>query len=321
MAGFCPNFCLPHCLNAHIPLAPTCTMTSEPGSDGGPKKAGRPLDCITSHFTRNVAKPVKNNRWWWTCKYCETDLLGRDDNLAKHILATCRGVPEQTRAAEMARVANEPRPLPKKQRILTCGTSAGQETLSRVVDPGLSSAIAQQANKELLRACATGTIPFRLVDNPHFCRFLSLLRPSYVLPSAPSAHTVFPETFRLKVVLPACCVPQSREAYLRLRRAGRESLRTTLLTEEFMRVQLAFKVRLERSGNLTLALDGRTSARGQSLYAVNVLFPDRTVHVLAVEDLSLETHTAAYLTGARCRPCNLHLCTRASQRGAKLITF
>ncbi len=91
---------------------------------------------------------------------------------------------------------------------------------------------------------------------------------------------------------------QSRVANRRLCRAGREALRTTLLTEEFTRVQLAFKARLERSGKLTIALDGRTNARGQTLYAVNVLFPDRTVHVLAVEDLSLGQHTAAYLTGA-----------------------
>ena len=102
-----------------------------------------------------------------------------------------------------------------------------------------------------------------------------------------------------------------------------------LLTEEFTRVQLAFRVRLELSGNLTIALDGWTSMRGQSLYAVNVTFPNRTVHVLAVEDLSPEKHTTTSLIGVRCRPCNLHLCTQASQhpqhaeqpRGVKLIIF
>jgi hypothetical protein len=194
MAGFCPKFCLTATLfeSAHQ-LAPTCTMSSEPGSGGGPRKAGRPLDCITSHFTRNVAKPVKNNRWWWTCKYCATDLLGRDDNLAKHILTTCSKVPEQTRATEMARVANEPRPLPKKQRILTGGSAAGQETPSRVVDLALPSAVAQQANKELLRACVTSGTPFRLVDNPQLRRLVSLLRPSYALPSAHSFHALLPE--------------------------------------------------------------------------------------------------------------------------------
>ena len=101
--------------------------------------------------------------------------------------------------------------------------------------------------------------------------------------------------------------------------AGREYLSTALLTEEFVRIQLAFKVRLELSGNLTIALDGWPSLQGQSLYAVNVIFPDRTVHVLAMEDLPLEKHTTAYLTGARRRRCNPHLCTQASQRGVNLV--
>ena len=169
-------------------------MNSEPGSSEGPKKIGRPLDCITSHFTQNVAKPVKNNRYWWTCNYCNIDLVGRDNNLSAHILTACRKVPGPTRTAELARIANEPSPLPKKLRRLTCGSAADQGTLSGFVSSGPPTGIAQQANKELLRACATGGIPFRLVDNPHFRRLLGLLRPSYILPSAHPVHTVFPDS-------------------------------------------------------------------------------------------------------------------------------
>ncbi len=77
------------------------------------------MDSITSYFTENVAKPAKNNHYWWTCKHCEADLLGRDDNLTKHVLTTFHKVPEQTRTAEMTRIVNEPRPLPEKLRSLT----------------------------------------------------------------------------------------------------------------------------------------------------------------------------------------------------------
>ena len=63
-----------------------------------------------------------------------------------------------------------------------------------VVDSGLPADIAQQATKELLRACLTGGIPFSLVDNPHFRRFVGLLQPDYVLPSAHSVHTAFPDS-------------------------------------------------------------------------------------------------------------------------------
>ena len=168
-------------------------MNSETGSEEGPKKTGRPLDSITRFFTKNLAKPVKNNRYWWTCNFCKVDLQGRDNNLSNHILTLCRKVPEETRTAEMVRIANEPRALPKKLRSLT-GSSAGQAPLSGFVDSGLPAEIAHQANMELLRACASGGFPFWLVDNPHFRRFVSLLRPSYVLPGAHSAHTVFPES-------------------------------------------------------------------------------------------------------------------------------
>ena len=183
-------------------------MNSEPGSEG-PKKQGRPLDCIKSHFTQNVAKPVEHNRYWWTCKYCDTDVVGRDNNLSTHILTTCRKVPGQTRTVELARIANEPRPLPKKLRSLTCGSSADQGAMRGFVDSGLPSDIAEQVTKELLRACITGGIPFSLVDNPHFRRAVALLQPSYVLPSAHLSTLRF-----LTVVLPACCAAQSREAYL-----------------------------------------------------------------------------------------------------------
>ena len=299
-------------------------MNSEPGSDIGSKKTGRPFDCITLHFTKNHTKPKKNNRYWWTCNYCQTPLVGRDDNLQKHILSMCRRVPEDARLLEMTRIANESRPLPKKLRRLTCGSSAGQDTLSRFVDLGLSADIAQQANKELLRMCVTGGISFRIVENTHFRRLLGLLRPSYVLPGAHSVDTVFPGNCpaglmrgaKQRSSLQPCC-------------AGRTTMSTTLLTEEFTRVQLAFRVRLELSGNLTIALGGLSSLPGQSLYAVNVIFPNRTVHVLAVEDLSPEKHTSTHLIGARRRPCNFHLCTQASQyqqhaeqpRGVKLVTF
>ncbi len=168
-------------------------MISEPGSDTGSKKTGRPYDRITSHFTKNLAKPKKNNRYWWTCNHCQTPLLGRDDNLQEHILSTCREVPEESRLMEMTRTANDSRPLPKKLRRLTCGSSAGQDTLSCFVDLGLSADIAQQANKELLRTCVTGSISFRIVENTHFRRLLGLLRPSYVLPGARSVHIVFTE--------------------------------------------------------------------------------------------------------------------------------
>ena len=154
---------------------------------------GRPHDCVRSHFTKNRAKPKKNNRYWWTCNHCQTPLLGRDNNLQEHILSMCRKVPEDLRLKEMTRVANESRPLPKKLRSLTCGSSAGQDIL--FVDSPLSADIAEQANQELLHMCVTAGISFRIVQNTHFRRLLGLLRPSYVLPGAHSVHTVFPESY------------------------------------------------------------------------------------------------------------------------------
>ena len=250
---------------------------------------------ITSYFTKDLARPKKHNRYWWTCNYCQTPLLGRDGNLQKHILSTCCEVPEDSRLMEMTRNANDSRPLPNKLRRLTCGSSPGQDTLSRFVDSGLSADIAQQANKELLRMCVTGGISFRIVETCTSAACWVCCGPATFC----RVRTLFTLFFQ-KNVLPAKCVAQSREAHLQLCCAGRTEMSTTLLTEEFTRVQLAFRVRLALSGNLTIALDGWTSLRGQSLYAVNVIFPNRTVHVLTVADLCPEKHTTTDLIGMRC---------------------
>lgn len=104
----------------------------------------------------------------------------------------CRKVPENLRLMEMTRIANESRPLPKKLRSLTCGSSAGQDTL--YVGSPLSTDMAEQANQEVLRMCVTAGISFRFVQNPHFRRLLSLLQPDYVLPGAHAIRTLFPES-------------------------------------------------------------------------------------------------------------------------------
>ena len=46
---------------------------------------GRPYDTI-------LAKIKKHKRYWWTCSHCLTSVQGRNGNLQKHILSTCRKV-------------------------------------------------------------------------------------------------------------------------------------------------------------------------------------------------------------------------------------
>ena len=199
LPAFCTHIQLgrtaPSCAHTRIQMFPSAgAMNTEPGSSEGPKKTGRPPDSITGHYTKDLTKPKKNNRYWWICKHCKASLVGRNDSLQKHVLSECRAVPQELRVKEIRRITEESGPVPKKLRGLTGGSSADQGTLSGFVDSGLSAGISQQANKELLRTCATSGISFLLVDNPHFRRLLALLRPSYVLPSAHSLHTVFPDS-------------------------------------------------------------------------------------------------------------------------------
>ena len=50
--------------------------------------------------------------------------------------------------------------------------------------------------------------------------------------------------------------------------------------------------------HMTLALDGWSNARMESIYSFNIIFPDRRVSLLKADELSSLTHSAENIAGA-----------------------
>jgi hypothetical protein len=86
-------------------------------------------------------------------------------------------------------------------------------------------------------------------------------------------------------------------AYVYVNVAGRDTVRNVLLPREVAVVDKEIKDKLEQSENITMGVDGWTSTSNASVYASTATFPDRSYAVVDVEDVSAESHTAAYLTG------------------------
>lgn len=71
-----------------------------------------------------------------------------------------------------------------------------------------------------------------------------------------------------------------------------------LLQDEYQAVLAEIKEEIKQAGDgITISVDGWTDIGKRSLYAVTVVFPDRTLCLLSTEDLSGEKHTAANLEG------------------------
>ncbi|CAB5379554.1 unnamed protein product [Rhizophagus irregularis] len=76
----------------------------------------------------------------------------------------------------------------------------------------------------------------------------------------------------------------------------RRVLNGTLLEAELSRVNARVNNELEKESNFTIALDGWTDPRGNSLWAFILLTPSRKEYLLQLEDLSKNSHTAEYLS-------------------------
>jgi hypothetical protein len=78
---------------------------------------------------------------------------------------------------------------------------------------------------------------------------------------------------------------------------GRTTLSSTLLAEEYARVVTDQTRIIREQQNLTLCIDGWTDRQKKSIYATNIITPDREMHLLGMTDLSIQTHSAEFLKG------------------------
>lgn len=69
------------------------------------------------------------------------------------------------------------------------------------------------------------------------------------------------------------------------------------LNKECLAMKEQLDRKLETATNVTLAVNGCTNISNESVYIVNVEFPDRTVYLLDVLDCPEDKHDANFLVG------------------------
>jgi hypothetical protein len=80
--------------------------------------------------------------------------------------------------------------------------------------------------------------------------------------------------------------------------SGRSHLVKVVLLNEYAAVQQRQNALLEKANNATVAVDGWSDARKRSIYGSNIMVPpERSVYLLDLQEVSLESHTAVYLSG------------------------
>jgi hypothetical protein len=72
---------------------------------------------------------------------------------------------------------------------------------------------------------------------------------------------------------------------------------TDTLPAEYASIHQQLKQRLDDVPDVTLALDGWTSPRKESIYSFIIILPDRTSHIRATFEISAERHTGEYIAG------------------------
>jgi hypothetical protein len=83
-----------------------------------------------------------------------------------------------------------------------------------------------------------------------------------------------------------CCKP-----------SGATKLRTTLLDKEYARITLEQKAALEGCEDITVAVDGWSNLRKESVYACNAITPARDMHLVAFDEVSVHIHDTTFLKG------------------------
>jgi hypothetical protein len=78
---------------------------------------------------------------------------------------------------------------------------------------------------------------------------------------------------------------------------GRNKLMTEILPAEYVHIHQHVKQRLDDVPDITLALDGWTSPRMESIYSFIIILPDSSRHVWATKENSAERNTGIYIAG------------------------
>ena len=71
------------------------------------------------------------------------------------------------------------------------------------------------------------------------------------------------------------------------------------MQHEALNIDAQFRNKLLSEDGITLSLDGWSNCRMQSLYGFVAILSERVTHLLGLQDLSLDSHTAEFLAGMK----------------------
>jgi hypothetical protein len=199
----------------------------------------------------------------------------------KHITKDCLKVPKDVRDKWIVEAAagqdqctdgEDCVQLGKRRRdsIGSIGSSSSRQLDLRRFGRGQHSLLKEALTKEekkkadfsFLRYMVCSNVPFSTARSPHLCQFLVTLCPQYQLPSPTTLHE-------------------------------------TLLPAEYAAVVVKQRMKIAKSQDLTLTLDGWTDEQKRSILTFVLLFPDRTATLLESQDVSDIIHSAENLAGGQ----------------------
>lgn len=197
--------------------------------------------------------------------------------------------------------------------------SAVGSTMDSYADKGKLNREQNKVLQRLLTLAFTMCgIPFACVANTHMKHVLKVLKPSFDPPGRPTSFISI-----VQVLLSHNFAGLITALY-----PGTTTMRTSLLEGLLSEVQLQHAAWLADDNlgrHLTMALDGWSNARMESVYAFNIIFPDRRVILLKSEDLSTTTHSGQNIAGGGSSwlmvHVSAHLCIHRQWTGADAVVL
>lgn len=229
-----------------------------------------------------------------TCKKCgEVVQDGKIESMWRHVLI-CKQTPQAVKLSAMALKAKDKKAEPSTAtRASIKDGKRPLGTIDQHFGPlKIPAATKAEMDRLLLRWVVMAGVSFNAFDSGYWLDFIALVRPGYLPPGEcdrccrSSIGSGVPQ-----------CIPQLLTPVAIL--ADRKTLATTLLDQEYSIVRTALENKLRESSNITITGDGWTNARKESVMGINAItpMPQRAVHLLGAEDLTVVKHDAAKLAG------------------------
>ncbi|GES99151.1 ribonuclease H-like domain-containing protein [Rhizophagus clarus] len=227
------------------------------------QKNTKPFSEIWEYYEKGLQK--SNGHYEAICFYCKTKWSrGKPQKMEAHLATECIQCPEEISRYWRENIANRQTNYTRNNKSLPL-SQPPNSTQTQITDhykssdQSLPKFVVDRLDKKVLKAWIMAGISFNVIENPFVIDLFKDLNPGYSPPS-------------------------------------RTTLSDCLVTEEYTRVGLAIDRDLKQSEHLTLALDGWSTPKMESIYNYIVTTDTRMEYLIGLYDYSSESHTSEFLT-------------------------